>query len=118
MSFVISAVTTTQCSMKKLEKLELTKSHRPNVELDAPCWAADGRWTGARGLARRILPHPWCPASTCAHLVNQTPAGILSFWPNSAISFQSRSFACTNWAIGFVGYRFHCIGFVVQGVHV
>ena len=30
MSFVISAVTTTQCSMRKLEKLELTKSHRPN----------------------------------------------------------------------------------------
>ena len=30
MSFVISAVTTTQCSMRKLEKLELTKSHRPS----------------------------------------------------------------------------------------
>ena len=31
MSFVISAVTTTQCSMKKLEKLELTQSHQPTV---------------------------------------------------------------------------------------
>ena len=30
--FVISAVTTTQCSMKKLEKLELTKSHRPSTQ--------------------------------------------------------------------------------------
>ena len=29
MSFVISAVTTTQCSMKKLEKLELNQSYRP-----------------------------------------------------------------------------------------
>ena len=33
MSFVISAVTTTQCSMRKLEKLELTKSHRPNIQV-------------------------------------------------------------------------------------
>ena len=30
-SFVISAVTLTQCTMWKLEKLELTKSHRPIV---------------------------------------------------------------------------------------
>ena len=31
--FVINAVTTTQCNRKKLEKLELTKSHRPSGEV-------------------------------------------------------------------------------------
>ena len=35
-SFVISAVTTTQYSMRKLEKLELTKSHQPNVYISQP----------------------------------------------------------------------------------
>ena len=50
--FVISAVTTTQCSMKKLEKLELTKSHRPTAH-PVPCrallmialaWLASSTW--------------------------------------------------------------------------
>ena len=38
MSFVISAVTTTQCSMKKLEKLELTQSHQPSGGAPQPIW--------------------------------------------------------------------------------
>ena len=38
MSFVISAVTTTQCSMKKLEKLELTQSHQHSaMGQNLPC---------------------------------------------------------------------------------
>ena len=42
MSFVISAVTTTQCSMKKLEKLKLTQSHQPIVCELYRSWAGVG----------------------------------------------------------------------------